>query len=271
MSVCLFGFSLCLFCDGVLIAAQQSASLEQREPLELAFADSIVPQDRHETMLTTGISRLNRDSVHEASLTQKIEWGISDRLQVSAFSNVVHHSNQAGSMATGVGDFELGGRYTWANVGSAFNHIALAFDAGFPTGDANKGLGEGAYTVAPSVLLSREFSGGRYQTFSTIGFDFVLARRPLNPGEEVTHHEFFANSGLSFHVSHGWAVAELAASTNRWSGGGDTSVMLVPSYVWRFANRMELLAGLPVGLTSASDHIGGIVKFTFELGGREGP
>jgi hypothetical protein len=32
----------------------QEASLEQREPLELVYADSIVPQDTHEMMLTSG-------------------------------------------------------------------------------------------------------------------------------------------------------------------------------------------------------------------------
>jgi hypothetical protein len=27
------------------------------------------------------------------------------------------------------------------------------------------------------------------------------------------------------------------------------------------------LLGVPIGLTSSADHIGGVVKFTFELGG----
>ena len=63
----------------------------------------------------------------------------------------------------GNGDFEIGARYTWASVRSRFTHIALAFDAGFPTGDARKGLGEAAYTVAPSSLVSRELREGKYQ------------------------------------------------------------------------------------------------------------
>jgi hypothetical protein len=47
---------LCLLFLGsalVLHACAQEPSLEQRQPLELVYADSIVPQDRHETMLTT--------------------------------------------------------------------------------------------------------------------------------------------------------------------------------------------------------------------------
>jgi hypothetical protein len=37
--------------------------------------------------------------------------------------------------------------------------------------------------------------------------------------------------------------------------------------VWRVARRAELLIGVPVGLTSSTDPIGGVPKFTFELGG----
>jgi hypothetical protein len=97
--------------------------------------------------------------------TQKVEWGISDKLQISTFVNALHSSNAAGSRAMGTGDFEIGARYTWASVRSRFTHIALAFDAGFPTGDARKGLGEAAYTVAPSSLVSRELPRGQVPDF----------------------------------------------------------------------------------------------------------
>jgi len=136
-------------------------SLEQRQPLELIFADSIVPQDRHEMMLTTGgwYSR-QRGDVHNALLTQKIEWGISDKLQISTFVNALRSSNQNGSTSTGMGDFEIGARYTWATVSSPFTHIAVALDGGFPSGSPTKALGEGAYTVSPSLLLSHESVAG---------------------------------------------------------------------------------------------------------------
>ncbi len=107
----------------------------------------------------------------------------------------------------GNGDFEIGARYTWASVRSRFTHIALAFDAGFPTGDARKGLGEAAYTVAPSSLVSRELREGKYQIFSTTGADFVLAYRQLVPPlDERPRHTFFSNSGLSRRTGRGWAA-----------------------------------------------------------------
>ena len=244
-------------------------SLEQRQPLELIFADSIVPQDRHEMMLTTGgwYSRQPGD-VHNALLTQKIEWGISDKLQVSTFVNALRSSNQNGSSSTGMGDFEIGARYTWATVRSLFTHIAVALDAGFPTGNPAKALGEGAYTVSPALLLSHEFSGGKYQAFTTDGVELVVAHRGVGPSD-VPHHSVFSNSGVSMHVGHGWAVGELSVSSNRWSGGNDTQITVSPLYVWRLARRTELLLGVPIGLTSSTDHIGGVVKFTFELGGGE--
>ena len=244
-------------------------TLEQRQPLELVVADSIVPQDRHETMLTTGgwYSR-PRGDIHDVLLTQKIEWGISDKLQISTFVHALRSSNQNGSTATGMGDFEVGARYTWANVGSPFTHIAVACDAGFPTGNPAKGLGEAAYAVSPSLLLSHEFSNGKYQAFTTDGLEFVVAHRNVG-ASNVPHHSAFSNSGVSTHVGHGWAVGELSVSSNRWSGGSDTQVAFTPSYVWRLARRAELLLGVPIGLTSSTDRIGGVVKFTFELGGGE--
>src|SRR5207253_3637415 len=155
----------------LLLAANQTygqpQTLEERQPLEFVFADSIVPQDRHETMLTTGVWYFRHHSAHHGLLTQKAEWGISDNLQVATFIQVLNSSNALGSTRTGVGDIEVGARYTWSNAGSPFTHVALALEAGFPTGSSVKGLSEGSYTVSPSVLLSRELQQGKYQLFST--------------------------------------------------------------------------------------------------------
>jgi hypothetical protein len=246
----------------------QEQTLEQRQPLELVFADSIVPQDLHEMMFTTGGWYSERNGNHESLLTQKIEWGISDKLQVSAFWNVVRSSFQNGSTATGIGDFEVGARYSWADVGSPLTHIAVAVDAGFPTGDPAKGLGEAAYTVSPSLLLSHELKGGKYQLFTSDGVEFAVSHRRVELSD-VPHHILFSNSGLSRRTGHGWAVGEVSLGSNRWNGGNETQVAFTPSYVWRLASRTELLVGVPIGLTSSTDHISGMVKFTFELGGGE--
>src|SRR5260370_23686188 len=144
----------------------QQKSLEPRQPLELVYADSIVPQDRHETMLTTGVWYFRKDASHHASVTQKIEWGISDALQVSTTMQLVNSSNLTASTKPGIGVIEIGARYTWPRIGSDFTHLALAFDAGLPTGSLRRRLGEGAYTVSPSMLLSRELAHGKYQIFS---------------------------------------------------------------------------------------------------------
>jgi hypothetical protein len=113
-------------------------TLERRQALELVFADSIVPQERHEMMLTTGSWYARGHGVHDGRLTQKMAWGISDKLQISTFVNPLHISNGTGPNIAGVGDFDLGARYTWVNVGSRFTHVALAVTAGFPSGDPTR-------------------------------------------------------------------------------------------------------------------------------------
>ncbi|HZS45454.1 MAG TPA: hypothetical protein VFC63_10160 [Blastocatellia bacterium] len=248
------------------LLAQQD-SLEQRQPLELVFADSIVPQDRHEMMSTTGIWYFRNGISRNASVTQKIEWGISDQLQISTFVHLMNRSNQAGAMQSGFGDFEIGARYSWPKVGFEFTHIAIALDAGFPTGNSQRGLGEGNYSVSPSVLFSCEPGQGKYQLFNTTGAEFITAHRRLAPFQDDPRSSIFSNSGISLHAGRGWLVGEVAVSSNRVNGGNETQLSLTPSYIRRIARRTELLIGVPVGLTSSTDRIGGVIKFTFELGG----
>jgi hypothetical protein len=87
----------------VLGQIDKADTLEQRQPLELVFADSIVPQDYREMMLTTGAWYSRRRPVHEGRLTQKVEWGISDRLQISGLVNPVHLVSSGGTTVTGAG------------------------------------------------------------------------------------------------------------------------------------------------------------------------
>jgi Putative MetA-pathway of phenol degradation len=249
-------------------ACAQEESLEQRQPLELVFADSIVPQDRHEAMFTTGLWYFRRGSVNHGLLTQKVEWGISDRLQVSTFVELLNSSNESGPRKTGIGDFEIGARYSWARVGSEFTHVALAFDAGFPTGNVQRGLSEGAYTLAPSILVSRELGRGKYQIFTTTGLDFVVKRRRLDPTREGPRNSFFSNSGVTVHAGHGWLVSEVSVTSNGSGHGRETHLTVTPSYVWRLQRRTELLFGIPIGVTSSTDRVGAVIKFTFELGGK---
>ena len=246
--------------------AQQS--LEQRQPLELVFADSIVPQDCHEAMFTTAAWYSRHGHLRSAMLTQKVEWGISDQLQVSTLVQLVNSSNILGPTKTVMGDFEVDARYTWVKVGSEFTHLAIALDAGFPTGDPRRGLGEGSYTVSPSILVSRELLKGQYQLFSTTGIEFVATHRRLDPSQDAPDSSMFSNGGLSVRAGRGWVVGEVSWSRRLTNGGNDTRLSLTPSYVWRLARRSELLLGAPIGLTSSTDRVGAVIKFTFELGGK---
>jgi len=259
---------LLLFASAFWQVPVRAQDLEQRQPLELVSADSIVPQDRHEMMLTSGGWYFRDGGVHNAMFTQKVEWGISDRLQVATFVQAIRNTNVAGASATGMGDWEVGARYTWASVGSQYTHLAAALDAGFPSGNPGSGLGDAGYTLSPSLLASHEFENSRYQMFTTSGLDFVIAHRAIGaiPAESL-HDSFFCNSGLSLHAGRGWAIGEVAVRSNRWNGGSETNVAFTPSYVRRVARRAELLLGIPIGLTSSTDPIGVVFKFTFEIGG----
>lgn len=150
---------------------------------------------------------------------------------------------------------------------SEFSHVAIALDAALPTGSARRGLGEGVYTVSPSILLSQELRDGRWQLFTTTGIELVAKRRAIKGDGDLPRHVAFSNSGMSFRLGHGWAVGEVHVSSNRWNGGNATEVSVAPSYVWRVAKRSEILVALPIGLTSSAERLTAVMKFTFELGG----
>lgn len=238
-------------------------TLEQRQPLELLFADSIVPQDRHELMSTTGMWHTRDEGARNKALTQKIEWGISDQLQIAAFAPIWQQRTIAGARNSGFGDLEIGARFSWPRGGSDVTHIAVALDAGLPTGNLTRGLGSGTYAFSPSVLLSRELKEGAWQVFSTTGVELV-ARRRHHAGAEEEENVSFSNDGVSFHIGPGWAVGEV-----QWIRGdrGRREVSIAPSYVWRLARRCEFLVGFPMGITDSAERLSVVAKFTFELGG----
>ena len=111
--------------------------------------------------------------------------------------------------------------------------------------------------------MTTQFGDARWQ----FG-DNCAKRRRLDPSQDVPRNSIFSNGGISVHAGRGWVTGEISVSSNRWSGGNETRVAVTPAYVWRLAKRAELLVGVPVGLTSSTDRAGGVIKFTFELGGR---
>jgi hypothetical protein len=118
------------------------------------------------------------------------------------------------------------------------------------------------------MLISRELREGKWQIFSTNGAELVVKRQRPRGSQEIPRSAFFSNSGVSLHAGRGWIIGEISLSTNQWSGGDETQLRITPAYVWRIGQRAELLFGGPLGITSSTERVGAVVKFTFELGGK---
>jgi hypothetical protein len=99
--------------------------------------------------------------------------------------------------------------------------------------------------------------------------EFIVRHHPIEHSQDAPRNSVFSDSGVSLHAGHGWIIGEISVSSDRWNGGSDTNVILTPSYVWRLASRTELLFGVPIGFTSSTNRLGAVIKFTFELGGRD--
>jgi hypothetical protein len=244
----------------------KAPTLEERLPLELIFADSIVPQDRHETMLTTGGWMQRGRPETGDQVTQKVEWGVSDHLQVSAFWMAVDRARTADTAAMGIGDLDLETRYSWRTQPADRWHVALALNVGLPTGNVTRGLGGGVRTAGIALLLSGDWPQSRVQVFMTTGVDAVAGTVATAP---ITHPRdaLFVNGGVSIGASHGWAVVEVSVTNDRWDGGQVNDLRLTPAYVFRLASRCEVAVGVPLGLTRSASRYGAVAKFTFEMGG----
>ena len=258
--------SCCLaFSQDALYMVKSSRRLSSDNRWNSSFADGpIVPQDRHEAMFTTGgwYSQRQGDT-HAALLTQKVEWGISDKLQVSTFVHALQSSNQNGSTVTGMGDFEVGARYSWAAVRSPFTQLPSPLMRAFLQAILQEVWVKQLIRFPLRLLLSQEFGNGKCKLFTSTVLSLLWLTGTL-PMFRITR----SFEQRSVHAPRTWLGGRGTLSEQQsLECGSDTQVAFTPSYVWRLARRTELLLGVPIGLTSSTDHIGGVVKFTFELGG----
>ena len=108
----------------------QSELVYPQEKGELQF--TLVPQVRKGGDRTRWIGEL------------VLEYGLTDSLQVelewSAFERV---DPEDGESTAGTGDLELGLKYSWMNIAETGFHSAVGVGLGLPTGDQERGLGEG--------------------------------------------------------------------------------------------------------------------------------
>ncbi len=248
--------------------AEDSAQLVQ----EVFQTELVYPQEKGEVQITTAAVWHEEQDGRLMRVPLVIEYGFTDDWQVEIELNPVQDREGGdGESANGIGDLELGTKYSFMNIGGSTFHAAVGLDVVVPVGDPDQDLGEGLLEFEPYVALGRDFPElNNAHLFGQVGLALVRRSRGTDSGEEEgpAAHELSVNTGFLVPVQNLRFVAELNWSTNRWNHEGDeASLFLTPGVVWDLPGTWEVGVGVPIGLMDNEDRFRVIGQLTWEFGG----
>ncbi len=261
----LFSGALCaiVLLSGTANVAAQTA--DGRPLQELFQTETVYSQEKGETQFTfaSRFSKSGERKLFEAPVA--LEYGISDRWQVSLEWAATNRLTTAAGKTRGAGDLQIGTKYSWMNLGRSTFHAAVGFELSVPTGNVEKGLGEGNLEYEPYVVIAKDFPRlAGLQIFSQFGVAFT--RHVKGP---ITTHEHEA--GKSIEWNNGMFVRYRQVrftSEFNWSrSAAENSLYFTPGLVWKLPRNLEFGAGVPIGLTRDTDRFRAIVKLVYEFGG----
>lgn len=89
-----------------------------------------------------------------------IRWGVSERAELTAtVEPFFEHGLKHGSVGNGIGDFEVGGKYSWKQWPSSELDTSVGFNAFFPVGHPPIDMTTGYNRYSPYVVVGRRIAG----------------------------------------------------------------------------------------------------------------
>jgi hypothetical protein len=201
-------------------------------------------------------------------LPLRVEYGLTNAWQLEMQIETLHGlRTDGGERASGLGDLEIGTKYSFMNIGGSRFHTAVGADLTLPVGDPDRGLGEGLTRFEPFVAVGRDLPNlNNAHLFGHVALGLV--RRTRGESDTEPAHELSANAGIIVPMQNLRFVAELNSSTNRWNHDGkESEVYLTPGVVWHLPGRWEAGIGVPIGLNDGADRYRVVAQLIWEFGG----
>jgi len=254
--------------------SDEAVGAEETQPIvdELLFTETVQAQEKGELQLTARVISFDNDDEGDTNtVLLGVEYGITDRLQVEAawaVWNQVKAVEDDERDHTGSGDVEFGVKYAFEEDERTGVRVAIGFDVTIPQGDVDKDLGEGFWVYEPYIVISKNFGAS---TNLTVNLAYGFLDRDAYPDEideaEPDADEIEVNVGLVHAFTPAWrGTLELSLETNEQSSKGDeTATYLVPGFVYKGIEGVEIGAGIPVGLTNDSGDWGVIGMLSLEF------
>jgi hypothetical protein len=244
-----------------------------KQPIQEIFQTELVyPQEKGEVQLTISPGFRKKDGRRFFGLPVTFEYGLTDSWQVEVeWESFLYHNPADEASTRGIGDLEIGTKYSFMNIKGSDFHAAVGFEVGFPLGNVDKELSEGLIEYEPFFIIAKDFPAlNNSQIFAQVGIGLVQrVKRPTDPDEEeAAAHEFSFNVGCFIPIRQLRYTTEFNFVSNRWNNnGGEKEIYSTPGLVWDLPGKWELGVGLPIGLNSGSEKFKAIAKLTFEFGG----
>lgn len=216
---------------------------------EVLGATVVYPQEKGEIQLNLAPSyTLERErGRHIGRVNYEVEVGVTNWLQFDVeWTAPIILGAVGGPTAVGVGDVELGTQLTWMRMRGSPWSGALAFEATVPVRREESDFSEGTVSYEPYITLAVDPPTGRAQVFTNLGIE--LSSEEAQP---------FLNAGVIGAAS--LTRPHLVVSCTAQEAYAVPGVAFVLPAGW------ELLMGVSVGLSRASDPIGVGLLLIYEI------
>ncbi|MBI2336698.1 MAG: transporter [Deltaproteobacteria bacterium] len=254
-----------------LAVAEEEKERGYQQPLQEVFQTEVVyPQEKGEVQLTIAPRFSEGDAQNIIQIPLSIEYGITDAWQIELeWDAFVNRDPTAGGATRGIGDLEIGTKYSFMNIADWAFHVAAGFEISLPLGDLNKELTEGFIEYEPFFILAKDFPKlNNSQIFTQFGISLVQRiKNHTDPDEdEPAAHELNWNIGFFVPAGPIRFTTEFNWRNNRWNNDGEENQMyLTPGLVWDLPKTWELGLGIPIGLNGTSDNFRVIAMLTYEF------
>ncbi len=248
---------------GISPAFSEPSDEERKEDID--FVEPIVTEEalpNNPGELSIRIStEYRQDSGRDIAVLPRLQffYGLIDRLGIEIDLPFVFRQEESSNY--GLGDISSSMKLICVRHGPQIPALVFGLEAGFPTGDVDRGLGEAAYELTPFLALLKDF-------------DYFSVQGNVGWARQVAFSEHSSEEDLSATWVSNWALAVplrerrfhfLVELNGEWSEDEPDTLSLAPGIKYCLTDEMFTAIAVPIGLNESSEDWGIINQFQFSF------